>query len=55
MEVVLVGLVVGVVVGVMGARGRRRARRSAAVGPMVDESTLGLPSRLRDPETGEVL
>lgn len=55
MEVVLLGLVVGVVVAVLSGRGRRRVRRAAVVGPVVDESALGLPSRLRDPETGEFL
>lgn len=55
MEFVVLGLVVGVVVGAVSAGGRRRARRSVVAGPVVDESALGLPSRQRDPETGELL
>lgn len=55
MEVVLVGLVVGLVVGWISARRRRHARRVGVLAVTGDESGLGLPSRLRDPETGEFL
>jgi hypothetical protein len=52
---VVVGTVAGLVLGLRSRRRGRRARAAVAMGGrMVDVGGL-LPSRLRDPETGEVL
>lgn len=50
----MVGLIVGAAVALVlvVARGMVRRRRRRA---FVPEDRTGLPSRLRDPETGEVL
>ena len=51
MLILVLGLVVGVLVAVL--RRRAIARRAARVADWSDSD--GLPSRLRDPETGELL
>lgn len=51
---IVVMVAVGFALGVSRAVVKRRRRRESASGPVVEVAAV-LPSRLRDPETGELL